>query len=107
MKDFFIKQHDTFPAIEVEVKKDNGRPYDLSGVFIAKFAMRNSVGKTIFRKDAVVIDEENGVLQYIWDSEDTAVVGDYEGEFTLIFHGGDILTVPTNGFIDIKIVENI
>lgn len=107
MKDFVIKQNDTFPAIEVEVKKPNGRPYDLTNVLLAKFILRGSDGITIFNKDAVVIDEENGIIQYIWDAEDTAEAGNFEGEFKLVFTDGNVLTVPNSEYIDVKIVDDI
>jgi len=106
---FSIKRHDRRPVLRVLIKDaETGLAFDLSGVSSAKFLMADRDGTVVVDQAAAVeAPATDGVLRYDWQAGDTGTAGVYRGEFEMDFGGGDKLTVPNQGFISIRVYEDL
>jgi len=104
---FFIKQNDTAPILQANLKDANDVAVDVTGASIA-FKMRpvSSTTATI-NTAAAIIDGEAGSVKYEWVGSDTATAGSYFAEFQVTFAGGRIETFPNGDYIQITILDDI
>ncbi|SRR3989304_4616041 len=112
IKTFQIKQNDTLPALQVNIKTrdylDSIIPFDLSAVTACTFSMADNFGNLkISSITAVTNSVSGGTIQYDWIEGDTDTFGKYKAEFELFFSGGTKMTVPTLGFIEINILKDL
>ena len=105
---FALKRHDRRPVLRMTVTKvSDGTPLDFSGA-TAKFLMYDMSG--VEKVNAVAAIESpttGGVLRYDWQTGDTDTEGEYHAEFEVDYGGGDKLTIPNNGYLVIKIYEDL
>jgi hypothetical protein len=104
---FSIKQGDNSRYLRVTLSTD------LTGAAI-QFRMANAVGDIVINKAAtlvtpsVVIDGiTSGVVEYQWQTGDTALPGRYKAEFIVTFSGGAKETFPADGYVDVIIFDAI
>lgn len=104
---FFIKQNDTAPILQADLKDASNTAIDVTGATIA-FKMRpvSSTTATIDRA-ATIVDAEAGSVKYEWVTGDTATAGSYFAEFQVTFAGGRIETFPNGDYIQITILDDI
>lgn len=102
-----FKQGDRLPSLSVTAVESDGTPYDLTGATVV-FNMRTADGATVKvnRQAATLVDGPTGKLRYDWGSTDLDTAGDYDAEFECTI-GGRRLTVPTNGWIQIRVVDDL
>lgn len=103
---FTIKQNDTSPAIRAALKTQNSNPVNLIGANV-RFHMRDEDHKLLVDNPAVVEDQEGGIVRYDWEMGDTNTTGVCFGEFEVTYEDESIETFPNNGYIKIKVVEEI
>lgn len=111
-KPFLIKRNDTLPALVINVKTrgefNQIIPYNLSGVTACTFSMGDDSGNLkISSATAQITSYTGGTLQYTWQNGDTDESGKYNGEFEMFFSGGQKLSVPILGYIEITILKDI
>ena len=109
---FQIKQNDTLPALNVNVKRrdclDSILSFNLSAVTACTFSMADDCGNLkISSASATIISYSGGSVQYNWVDGDTDSPGKYKAEFKLFFSDGNKLTIPTLGVIEINILKDI
>ena len=103
MADFNIKQNDTSPGLEYTVA-----PVTVMTGATAVFSMRVRGGSVIVNRQAVtIVNETVGVLRYPFKASETAVTGDFIGEFEVTYSDGTIETFPNSTYIDITILGDI
>ena len=104
---FFIKQNDTSPILQADLKDGNNSAVDVTGATIA-FKMRpvSSSAATV-NSAAAIIDGSAGSVKYEWQSSDTATAGSYFAEFQVTFSNGKIETFPNGDYIQITILDDI
>lgn len=107
MSTFYIKQNDTVPSIRATLKNGSGNAVDLASTTV-RFHMR-ALGGTTAKVDAAasVINANTGIVQYDWDAADTDTVGSYQAEFEVTYSDSTVETFPNNGYILIKITDDI
>lgn len=107
MSTFYIKQNDTVPSIRATLKNGSGNAVDLASTTI-RFHMR-ALGGTSAKVDAAasIINANTGIVQYDWDAADTDTVGSYQAEFEVTYSDSTVETFPNNGYILIKITDDI
>ncbi len=107
MADFDIKQGDNFPRLIANLRQSNGTIINLvdSNVLFKMKSIEN--GALILNTAANVINPSLGTVQYEWTSNDTSIGGEFKGEFEITFSGGEIQSVPTVGYISIKIHDDL
>ena len=104
---FFIKQNDTSPILQANLKDGNNAAVDVSGASIA-FKMRPvSSSVATVNSAAAIIDGPAGSVKYEWQGSDTATAGSYFAEFQVTFSGGKIETFPNGDYIQITILDDI
>jgi len=111
-KPFIIKRNDTAPALIATIY-DKGclggwNRLNLSAVTRVDFSMVDDCGALIVSsQSAQTISASSGIIQYNWREGDTAVAGNYTGEFELFFGDGTKMSLPREGGISIRIAEDI
>ncbi len=98
---FYIKKGDTAPPLRVFLRQKDGTPIPL-GTATVKFHMGN--GK-VASGSVDVIDVSTAKVEYVWQTADTDTAGSFNGEFE-ITDGGKDQTVPSNGYILIRILDD-
>jgi len=112
VKPFIIKRNDTFPTLTLNIKTrgefNQVISYNLSAVTACTFSMSDSSGNLkVSSSQASVLVSSAGTIQYQWTTEDTDTSGKYNGEFELMFTGGNIMSIPNLGYINIEIIDDI
>lgn len=97
-----MKEGDTNPSIDAQLTDPDDEPIDLTGIDDVRFELRDRLGEVVVDEDADVTDEAEGEVSYTWSDGDTDEAGDYRGQF-VIDDEGEILTVPTEDWIDVYI----
>ena len=54
-----------------------------------------------------IVDAASGIIKYVWASTDLDTVGDYIAEFKITFEDLTILTVPSDGYFNIKVNKQL
>lgn len=98
------KRNDT-SALEVQLKDENG-PVDLTGATV-KFLMRELDGTVKVDSSATITDAPDGKVKYAWSSADVDTAADYEAEWEVTFSDSSISTFPSDGYMDIIILEDV
>ena len=103
---FTIKQNDTMPALQAQLKDVNGSPVnlDLCGVH---FHMTNYKGIEKINRPATITNVATGEVKVEWQTSDTDTVGTFKCEFEVNMPDGKILTVPNDGYFLISIVKEL
>lgn len=104
---FNIKQNDTSPALEATCLNEDGAPIDLTGATSVRFHMRNATGTVVLDEDMLVDDATGGIVVYVWDAADTAVVGRFQAEVEITFSNGRVETFPNSGYLEVVIIDDI
>lgn len=89
---FTIKQNDTLPLLEAQLLDTNGNPLNLD-LCSVKFHMATNRGILKIKRDATIVDIENGKVKYEWQEEDTSTVGTFKCEFEINMPDGKTITV--------------
>ncbi len=112
IRPFMIKRNDTAPSL-IAVLYDKGclgekRRFNLTGATSVNFSMSNDSGAfLISSQPAQIISYKDGIIQYNWKEGDTSYEGNYFGEFEIIFLDGKKISLPREGYINIKILKDI
>jgi len=112
IKPFVIKRNDTLPLLSINVTArgefNEVIPFSLTGVTACTFSMSDDSGNLkVSSATAQILIASAGTIQYVWTSYDTDTDGSYNGEFEMIFTGGQKMSVPSVGVIEIKILKDI
>lgn len=102
-----FKEGDLGDSLEATLKDDDG-VIDLRGVDEVKVLMEDTDGNQKLTQPVTVTDAANGEVTYEWQSGDpieTAQV--LRAEFEIIDGTGKPETVPNNGYLSIKIEEDL
>jgi hypothetical protein len=107
MSTFYIKTGDTSPAIRYALDPAS---VVLTGATV-RFQMRqrrSRGGATLIDAPAVVVTTTGTpTVEYQWEAADTASTGTFEAEFRVTYSNGGIETFPNDGFISVKVSEDI
>jgi hypothetical protein len=108
---FTITQGDNSPSLVTTLSSEDSSGIDLSNASDVRFIMQDMYERVVIDEtldDAVrIVDEERGIVEFIFSQPETETVGEYEAEFEVTYTNGAVETFPTDGKIDIKIVEHI
>ncbi len=103
-----LKRGDTDPPIQATLRQANKKPVPLGGCTV-RFIMRPAPGidAPLLAAAAEVLDEAAGKVRYQWVDGDTDVVGVYRAVWEVTFPTGRVRTVPTKGWIDVVIEDDL
>lgn len=109
MSDFSIKVGDLRPTLQAVLKLSDGTIVDLTGATVT-FSMRvkGSTGTPKVNKQAaVILAEDEGLVEYRWQGTDTDTAGSFRGEFEVILPGILPQTHPNDGNLRIEVFPAI
>ena len=95
-----LKQGDTKPSLSAQLLS-NGSAVDLTGATV-KFHMGTTVDVS-----AVIVDAATGNVRYDPATAHTVTAGIFKAEFEVTFSDGTIETFPNDGFIYVRITEEV
>lgn len=103
--DFYIKQGDLLPYIEVILKNADGTIVNLTGATVMfRMAKRGSTPK-VNAAATIVGSASDGRVQYQWTSADTDTIGEFRAEWVVTFGNGKTQTHPNDTWHTIRILE--
>jgi len=88
-------QNDTSPSLQANLKDYQGNAINLAGCSV-QFHMVSVDGEVTITRDATVENASTGLVQYDWQSGDTAVAGSYYVQFQITYGDGAVETYPNN-----------
>jgi len=101
MSDFYLKQRDTRPILEVALKNPDGTAHDLTGADSVTLNILLSTGVLISRDMEIDSDPTTGLVGYTWltsDWTDGLVAGTHLMEYEVLDATGDVrMTFPNYG----------
>ena len=104
MNGFTIKRGDTSPAIRFALEPET---VVLTGATV-RFQMRARNGAVLMDVAALVVTATGTpTVEYSWQAGDTATAGLYEAEFRVTYADGKIETFPNEGFIPVRVNEDV
>jgi len=92
---FFLRQHDTAPAIQAVLSDERGR-IDLTAATEVRFTMWTSAAIKVNRILATINDAKGALVSYSWASRDTDTAGSYNCEWEILWNNGTQQTVPSD-----------
>lgn len=101
MPDFAITQNDVLPALTGTLTYDDGTPANLAGASV-QLVLSNPEASTTYLTAACSVTGPNTVV-YNWQTGDTAVPGDYLGQFVVTFATGIIQSFPTDHYFSLTV----
>lgn len=107
MADYTLKRFDTGPAITATLTDGSGNALNLTGGSV-NFVMRpmTAVAPTT-NLAATIVSASAGQVSYTPTSTDTGIAGIYQAEWHVTLSSGQKLTVPTDGYLEISIEEDL
>lgn len=104
---FYIKQNDTGPAMLATLQDANGNAINLMGATV-RFHMRAIGGNQVkVDEPATLVTPLSGIVRYNWVAADTDTVGTYQAEFEVTYADASIETFPNDGYIVVRIIDDI
>lgn len=107
MSNFDIKQNDTLPLLIANLKNSDGTAINLTSTTVLFKLININNDALIINTAATITSASLGTVEYTWTANDTSVVGEFKGEFEITFSGGEVQSVPTKGYINIRIHNDL
>ena len=104
-----LKRGDTLPALLLTLMDGNGA-VDFSAVTItaATFVLVNGeTGDVLVEAELTVVNAALGQFRHNWQSDETNVPGNHQGEIQLTFSDGNIATFPDDGYFIVQILRDL
>ncbi|MDR6883009.1 BppU family phage baseplate upper protein [Bacillus sp. 3255] len=102
-----MKRHDTRTAIKAQLITPKGNPVNLNNCNI-KFVMVKIQGNdTLINREAIVLDEADGLVCFAFELEETVELGKMKAEFKVTHEDGSIETFPNQGYILINFESDL
>lgn len=100
-----LKKNDT-GRLWTDTLKLNGAAIDLAGATVA-LLIRRAQSPPATRRTAAVVSAAAGTVSYQPVADDVGTPGLFELEWEITFGTGGILTVPSVGYIELTIVDDL
>lgn len=104
MSDFITKQLDTRNALKAILKED-GTAIDLTNCTVNFILKRGS--STIIDRTVTINDAASGEVWVVFSKDELDNPGRWQGEFVVTFDDGSKETFPNQGYLEVKIKDNI
>ncbi|CAH1230653.1 hypothetical protein PAECIP111891_06711 [Paenibacillus allorhizoplanae] len=102
-----IKRNDTRTAIKAVLKSPRGNPVNLSGATV-KFIMAKYIkGTVLVDREADVLDQENGVVCFVFTVDEVTSLGMMKAEFEVTYEDDSTETFPNQGYILINFESDL
>lgn len=104
---FKIKKGDTKPYLATTLNSTDGTAINLSSGSVW-FIMATNDGNytTQFSGACVITGSVEGQCEYRWGATNTGSIGNYLGEFEVVYNDGTKLTIPADDSFNVKIGQD-
>jgi len=99
-----FKIRDERPIIQDQLLK-NGSPADLTGAEV--FFKYEKPDGTTEKESAVIVDAQNGKVEYAWGKNEIEQKGLYKGEWNVVYNDGRDATWPNSGYMEWDVDERL
>lgn len=107
MPNFIIKQNSTLTPLKVRLLSVSGARIDVS-LAAVRFRMRKKGSAVnLIDQPATIFDPVQGVVGYQWQLSDTALTGDFEGEFEVTYPDTNNRKFPSPGYLTIRVTDSL
>lgn len=101
---YTIVQGNMLPVLSATLSYADGTPADLTGATV-NLVLKNVNATSTYLSAACTA--AGSTVTYNWVSGDTAVPGDYVGEFVVTFPDGTLQSFPTEGYFPVTIAPSL
>lgn len=104
--EFEIKRGDTGPVLETVLIDGEGLPVDLTSAISVGLTMTlatNPRTPVLVAAACGFAPDTSGAVSYAWSAANTAVVGLYDIEWTVIWPANLVMTFPSRGFDKVRV----
>lgn len=103
---FTLKENDTKPILTAVLQYADGTALDLTGASVY-FVMRDRHGIVKVMGNATILVPASGKVEYQWQKGDTDTEGPYEAEFVVMYPDGFVQTVPSDGYLAVRVLPQL
>ena len=107
MADFTAKQLDSALVWNDTLTYSNNTPVNLTGATVNLVVRTFDSPAPLFNSAATVVTPAAGTVSYSPTAANTAIAGNYMGNWIVTFSGGSVETFPTVGYLEIVIEQNL
>lgn len=104
---FTIKRNDTSPILQTVLSDANGVAIDLTGTTVKFYMKKYKATTPKINATAAIVNEDAGIVRYLWQTGDTDTAGSYQAEFQITYDDGAVETFPNADFIQIDIINDL
>ena len=104
---FTIKRNDTSPILQTVLSDANGVAIDLTGTAVKFYMKKYKATTPKINATAAIVNEDAGVVRYLWQTGDTDTAGSYQAEFQITYDDGSVETFPNADFIQVDIINDL
>lgn len=106
--DFWLKQNDLRPTLDFQLRDRTGAVVNLTGATV-KFMMQapGAASPKINAAATVIGAATNGQVRYTMTGTDTDTIGDYLGEWQVVFSDATTETFPNWEHLKVRILDDI
>ena len=101
--DFRLKVGDLEPSLVATLLYQDGSVPALDTAVSISFRFATTAGVELFSRAANLTNATTGAVSYAWQTGDTAIAGEYYGEFSIVWSAGRSQTYPSSGYLLILI----
>lgn len=98
-----IRQNDTRPIVQAQLLKGHNQPIDLAIASEVRFKVLNPNKSVVMDKTATISNENEGRVEYHWESGDTDTAGDFRAYFEVTFNDGTVVTIPNESSMKMRV----
>lgn len=106
MADFIIKKGDTRPKFRATLYDESGVVIDLTGASVT-FVMAQPGQTAKVNAAMTIVNPTGGIVEYTWVTADVDTAGAFRAEIQVTLAGGAKLTVPSDRYLGINILEKL
>jgi hypothetical protein len=103
--DFYWKQYDTAPTIQVQLTDSTGAPIDVTGSTVFFVMKAPGAGTTKIKSAGVLVTPASGVVSYSPTGTDLDTAGSYQAEWQLVYPSGKRQTFPDPGYLLVMVTH--
>ena len=107
---FYIKQGDLWPSLQAYLKQINNDIISLGQTDIVQITIvqkRKPNTPIVNHQNVTIINGPQGLVEYAFKGNETALAGEFIGEFLVKFNGTIPARIPNEGYFDVIITPKL
>lgn len=101
-----LKVGDNAPSLRIQLRDESGAPVNISGETGTIRVKRSDGDDLVVDASVTIFDEDRGIVEYDWQTEDTSNGGVYDAEVEMT-DGTAIISYPNDHYFAVHIMEKL